>query len=199
MVQEGTSLASSSVFRHPMRFIIAALLLIEATVALLVPVSPVPVLQQQISARAAVAAPVTSGVFPTSTLIADDEVLSPAKAKARAAAEAAEAKRAARGISAPEAKSTGFNINFEFAKDDDPYAEADELRGKIRELQAQGGSLSKSKSAKLAQLKIMEKKARGKASAEVNRVAERASAREAEKNAPASFNKISPIKLPFLD
>ena len=44
---------------------------------------------------------------------------------------------------------------------------------------------------------MMEKKARGQARAIEARKVEIENKRDAERNEPASFNKISPIKLPF--
>jgi hypothetical protein len=186
-----------------------AMLAVETSAALLTPVTPAApeVVNQALIQRAnhapAWAAPDAlsdrSCIFPSSSTLLAEEI-SPAKAKIEAAKAAQAAKLAARGLSAPETKELSLALDFNKNDSEDPFAEANELREKRYALEDKTGSKrSKSQSAQIEQLKIMEKKARAKANADIARAAEREAAKQAEKDAPASFNKISPIKLPFLD
>ena len=135
-------------------------------------------------------------LFP-GTLIAD-EAMSPAKAKIEAAKAASAAKLGERGMKAPDAA----NVEIKFAsggeESKDPFAEADAYKARIQEIQAKaaGGSLSKSKSAQLAQLKIMEQKARSDAREKVYRAEEKAAARESERDDGDKFAKITGISIP---
>ena len=71
------------------------------------------------------------------------------------------------------------------AKSTDPFKEANELKEKRLALES-SGKLSKSKSAQVNQLKVMEDQARAKARAEVARAEEKAAKLETEKTASAS-------------
>jgi hypothetical protein len=78
-------------------------------------------------------------------------------------------------------------------KSSDPFAEANELNAKRIALE-ENPKKSKSTSAQIEQLRIMEKKSRKLAQANLNRAADQAAAREAEKNNPDKFSKITGIK-----
>jgi len=132
--------------------------------------------------------------------------LSAAQKKIQAAKEATAATQAKAGAKGAEgsAASIGLAVPVE-AEKTDPFAEANELRDRVRELQGSGKQLSKSKSAQLAQLKIMEQQARGKARAEVAKAEEKAEKerlKAEEKANPSSsssddkFAKVTGITLP---
>ena len=105
-----------------------------------------------------------SSIFP-STMIAE----SAAKAKIEAAKAATAAKLAESGTNSPElaAKEVKIDVPMGGSKDKDFDAEAMKIREQWMAIRdnAPGGTLSKSKSAQVAQLKIMEQQARGKAQA----------------------------------
>jgi hypothetical protein len=135
---------------------------------------PTPVVQQySVSVSADVGSANVNGVkrlFPSTLLIAEEETLSPAKAKILAAKAAAAEKATAGGYKAPAAKT--FTIDVPVPVKDDPFKEADELKAKIRDLQAtaaEGRPLSKSKSAQVQSLKSMEAAARDRARAKIAR------------------------------
>ena len=161
-------------------FAISALLL-DAASALLVP-APVP------PAIASAAAPAVSFarlsahleqggsslVFPATTvLVADEAALSPAQAKLAAAKAASDAKLAARGMKAAETKSLSVKIDIA-DKDKDPFAQANELRAKRLAIEEKigNGKRSKSQSAQIEQMRMMEKKSRRAAQLGLNRAAE---------------------------
>jgi len=176
-----------------------ALMLLCECQALLVP--PAPSVQQVTMAAVgqapAMASSGPASVFPSSILLADEPPVSPAKAKIEAAKKAAAAKLAERGVEAPEAKALEID-DASGGKQKDPFAEADALKAKLRALEESAGpKKSKSQSAQIEQVRMMEKKARGQARAIEARKVEIENKRDAERNEPASFNKISPIKLPF--
>ena len=131
-----------------------------------------------------------SSIFP-STMIAE----SAAKAKIEAAKAATAAKLAESGTKSPElaAKEVKIDVPMGGSKDKDFDAEAMKIREQWMAIRdnAPGGTLSKSKSAQVAQLKIMEQQARGKAQAAKARAAEQAAA-AADRSGP-----LGDFKLPF--
>mmetsp|Transcript_31669 Transcript_31669/g.105734 ORF Transcript_31669/g.105734 Transcript_31669/m.105734 type:complete len:176 (+) Transcript_31669:39-566(+) len=130
-----------------------------------------------------------SSIFP-STMIAE----SAAKAKIEAAKAATAAKLAESGTKSPElaAKEVKIDVPMGGSKDKDFNAEAMKIREQWMAIRdnAPGGTLSKSKSAQVAQLKIMEQQARGKAQAAKARAAEQAAA-------AANRSPLGDFKLPF--
>ena len=152
-----------------------------------------PMAAQQLSVVAAHPAPQVQGVVFPGMLVADAEV-SAAKAKIEAAKAAAAAKLESRGYEAPETKESKISFGKGAAKEEDKVAQlladAKELKEKRLALTESGKPLSKSQSALVAQYKMMEKQAKGKAAAEKEREAERAAILAAP---PPSFE----IKLPF--
>ena len=146
---------------------------------------------------------------------AKEEALSPAKARIQAAKEATVAKAAKGGYSGGiEGEAKAFSLDLPGGGNKDPFAEADELAEKIRELKEQASlkGLSKSKSALLAQYRQMEPIARDKARAEYARQQKAAAKEEAkasgvpmssasgdgDKSFADSFNKITGVGLPSL-
>lgn len=174
-------------------------LLCGSVVALLVPeFSPPATIHVVRQARTSLVS-ADVAVFPGVLIAEGEAVLSPTKAKIEAAKAASAAKLAERGVQAPVTKSLEFNIAVDAESkpaDVDYFAEANALKAKRLALQESGKALSKSQSAYVAQLRIMEDQARGQARAAKARAEEITAKREAEANEPPSFNKISPIKIP---
>ena len=143
----------------------------------------------------------------------EEVALSAAQQKIQAAKEATKAKAKAGGYSGGlegEAKAftKGIGGMGGGAADKDPFAEADELREKIRALRQEAAvrPLSKSKSALLAQYRQMEGAAREKAYAEVARQEEKAAAKSSgasgdagsDSSYAAQYKKITGSELPSL-
>jgi|EP00900_Chrysochromulina_parva_P002199 hypothetical protein len=129
-----------------------------------------------------------------------EETLSPAQQKIAAAKAASEAKLAGRGLKTPETKTLSIGIPLGGGSStQDYFAEANELKEKRQELEEKIGNRKKTKSqsAQIETLRLMEKKARGQAQEALNRQAEIAAAKEAEKNAPPGLEKIIGLRLPF--
>jgi hypothetical protein len=129
-----------------------------------------------------------------------EETLSPAQQKIAAAKAASESKLAGRGLKTPETKTLSIGIPLGGGSStQDYFAEANELKERRNELEEKIGSRkrTKSQSAQIETLRLMEKKARGQAQEALNRQAEIAAAKEAEKNAPPGLEKIIGLRLPF--
>lgn len=129
-----------------------------------------------------------------------EEPLSPAQQKIAAAKAASEAKLAERGLKTPETKTLSIGIPLGGGSStQDYFAEANELKEKRLELEEKIGNRkrTKSQSAQIETLRLMEKKARGQGQEALNRQAEIAAASEAEKNAPPGLEKIIGLRLPF--
>lgn len=160
--------------------------------ALQIPAAPTPAQVQIVSSSRAFTAPAhePSSIFPSTLIAEEEEKVSPAKAKILAAKQAAAAKAAAGGYSAPLVdKATAVGFAVPESKSANPFAEADELKEKLmalKEKKEETGKLSKSQSAQLAQLKIMESQARAKAQAEVQAKVVKEAKREAERQAPGA-------------